>query len=125
MKKQKLATLVIAGVGLLSAFLPWATIDLPFTDKSISGADGGDGFISMFLFCIIATVALVGGLKENYTTKSIITISALAALCSLLGIYEIINIKDASKLAKIGYGLYVLILSGFATIVSAFMLKDK
>lgn len=125
MKKQKLATLIIAGVGLLSAFLPWATIDLPFANKSISGADGGDGFISMFLFCIIATVALVGGLKENYTMKSIITVSILAGLCSLLGVYEIINIKDTLRLASIGFGLYVLILSGFATIIAAFVLKEK
>lgn len=125
MKKQKLATIGAAGLGVVSSFLPWVTINMLFVSKSASGIDGGDGYISMLLFLIIITIALVGGLSENYTKKSLIAITVLGGLCSLLGLYEIGNIKDASKVASIGIGLFLLILSGVATIVSAFVLKNK
>ena len=125
MKKQKLTSICAASIGIISSFLPWVTINIFFASKSASGIEGGDGYISLLLFATILTIALVGGVNENYSSKSLISVTIIAGLCILLGFYEIANIRDASKVATIGIGLFLLIFSGIATISTALVLKNK
>lgn len=129
MEKQKLAVIGLSALGIVGTFLPWATVDIgSFGSTSANGTDGGgDGYITLIFFGINIIIAVLGGLKENFTLKSLIGVSVVSSLCSIIGIYDLSNFKNnaASSMASIGIGLYLIIFMGIAVIVAAFSLKDK
>jgi len=128
MEKQKLAVIGLSLIGIAGTFLPWATIDMGvFGSSSANGTDGGgDGYITLFFFAITILIAVLGGLKEKFTTKSLIGVSLLSALCSTIGLYDLSKFNDnpAAKMASIGIGLYLIIFMGIAVIGAAFGLKS-
>jgi hypothetical protein len=124
MEKQKLAVIALSVLGIAGTFLPWASLG----GFSANGTDGGgDGYITLFFFGINIIIAVLGGLNEKFTTKSLIGVTALSALCSIIGLYDLSNFNNnpAASMASIGIGLYLIIFMGFAVIGAAFGLKSK
>ncbi|MCP5047662.1 MAG: hypothetical protein GY940_10855 [bacterium] len=130
MSKQRMSMLIAAGIGVLAAFLPWATV-LAFSVSGISGS----GVITLALYAITAALMLLGDKNSNLTGGKFTTALILSGLGSFVGIYEMINISSklgASKAGaflsqsiSIGIGLYLTILAGIAVIVLAFVQKNK
>lgn len=123
MEKQKLAVIGLSLIGIAGTFLPWASLG----GFSANGTDGGgDGYITLFFFALTILIAVLGGLQEKFTTKSLIGVSVLSALCSIIGLYDLSNFNNnpAASMASIGIGLYLIIFMGFAVIGAAFGLKS-
>ena len=83
MEKQKIAVMGLSAVGLIGTFLPWASVGGLAVDGT---AGGGDGYITLIFFAIVLLITSLSGLKEQYTMKSLITVSILGLLCALLAL---------------------------------------
>lgn len=119
---KKFIILGASVLGLLSSFLPWASVEFMGMSKSVSGMDGGDGVISILLFLVIGILSLTGNFA-NMITKIVISICALCSV--LLGFYEISNLSNLQGLVSTGFGLYLLILMGVVVIGVLFGLKNE
>lgn len=119
---KKFIILGASVLGLLSSFLPWASVEFMGMSKSVSGMDGGDGVISILLFLVIGILSLTGNFA-NMITKIVISICALCSV--LLGFYEISNLSKGQGLVSTGFGLYLLILMGVVVIGVLFGLKNE
>lgn len=111
-----------SALGLLSSFLPWASIEFMGISKSVSGMDGGDGIISILLFLVTGILSLTANFA-SMITKIVISICALCSV--LLGFYEISNLGKAQGLVSTGFGLYLLILMGVVVIAALFGMKNQ
>lgn len=138
MNKQKLIILIIAAVGAISTFLPWANVTFLGT-ISVNGTNGGDGWITLILFAIAGIISLVGDkMKPLSNTYKIITIVAGLAAAAV-GIINIVNIKsELSKVSEqnflgeqlqnivsIGFGLWLIVICGIALAVVTYLMKEK
>lgn len=129
MNKQRSAILIASGLGVLASFLPW--VKVPFIG-SINGTSGdGDGWITFVLFAITLLISLLGQ-KTKAITGGLFYGAILPGL--IAGIVGALNIVDInSKIAKtglsgsisIGYGLYLVVIAGFALPILGFLIKDK
>ncbi|MDA8629845.1 hypothetical protein N9M15_06490 [Bacteroidia bacterium] len=119
---KKFIILGASVLGLLSSFLPWASVEFMGMSKSVSGMDGGDGVISILLFLVIGILSLTGNFA-NMITKIVISICALCSV--LLGFYEISNLSKGQGLVSTGFGLYLLILMGVVVIGVLFGMKNE
>ena len=119
---KKFIILSASVLGLLSSFLPWASVEFMGMSKSVSGMDGGDGVISILLFLVTGILSLTGNFA-NMITKIVISICALCSV--LLGFYEISNLSKGQGLVSTGFGLYLLILMGVVVIGVLFGLKNE
>jgi hypothetical protein len=140
MNKQKLAIVIVAGLGILATFFPWVFISIHGSVSkiiqsggmhgSVSGIESG-GWKTLILFAIPLILCLLKDkqtpLKDGTLYGAIIpSIIALA-----VGIWEIIEILDdgSSKLlsvdVSIGFGLYMVVLAGIAIPIIALLLKGK
>jgi hypothetical protein len=134
MNKQKLAILIVAGLGALATFMPWVKVPIVGT---INGTKG-DGWITLVLFAIPLVISLLNdktkALKGGLLYGAII--SSLVA--GAIGLIKIINFN--SKMSDIGdnpfakalgatvsieFGLYLVVLAGVALPIVAFLIKDK
>lgn len=128
MHKQRIGIIAAAGLGMLSTFLPWATV--PFLG-SINGTVG-DGYITLVIFLVAGLMGLLGD-KNAVVTGVNKTIAILAgALAAIMGVYEIFKISnigsgEAGVLGKaigVGFGLYLIVICGIAIIGIISAIKD-
>ncbi|MBN2571990.1 MAG: hypothetical protein JXA68_07670 [Ignavibacteriales bacterium] len=138
MNKQKLVIIIIAALGVVSTFLPWATVKL-YASISINGTNGGDGWITLGLFAIAGTLSLIGDRKRplNGTYKIITMVAGLVA--AVVGILNIVNMR--SKLSEIsnqnffgdqlkdmvstGFGLWLIVICGLALAIVIYLMREK
>jgi hypothetical protein len=118
MEKQKIAVMGLSAVGLIGTFLPWASVGGLAVDGT---AGGGDGYITLIFFAMVLLITVLNGMKEQYTLKSLITVSILGLLCALIGFYDISNVNN--PMVKIGIGLYLIVGTGLGIIGAAFGLR--
>jgi NAD/NADP transhydrogenase beta subunit len=79
------------------------------------------GYITLIFFAIVLLITSLSGLKEQYTMKSLITVSIPGLLCALIGFYDISNVNN--PMVKIGIGLYLIVGTGLGIIGAAFGLR--
>jgi hypothetical protein len=125
MNKQRLAILIVAGLGVTATFLPWVKAPIIGT---INGTMG-DGWITLVLF----SSPLIISLLNDKTTKieggwlygAIIPslVAGVIGIWKILYINSIISAIDAS--VSIEFGLYLLVLSGISLPILAFVVKDN
>ncbi|MBN1637746.1 MAG: hypothetical protein JW866_02175, partial [Ignavibacteriales bacterium] len=138
MNKQKLVILIIAAVGAISTFLPWAKVEFGGS-ISINGTNGGDGWITFGLFAVAGAMAFLGDktkpLSGIYKTITLIT----GLIASVIGILNIVNIKSElseisstelygdqlKDIVSLGFGLWLIVISGLALVAVIFLLKEK
>ena len=121
MNKQKLFTLIAAGLGAIATFLPWASVSMMGFSKSVSGT-AGDGILTLILFIVIIVLALAGNLA-NMVTKIITAL--LSVGCLAIGIYDMGNLDKFGGIAETGIGLYLLIVASIAVIGIVFGMKAE
>lgn len=103
----------LAGLGMVSTFLPWASVG----GLSVDGtAGGGDGYITLVFFGIILLISVISGLKEQFSMKSLIPVCVIGLLCAAIALYDMSNVSN--PMVKIGVGLYLLLGTGIGIIGS-------
>jgi hypothetical protein len=134
MNKQRLAILIVAGLGALATFMPWVKAPIVGT---INGTKG-DGWITLVLFAVPLVISLLNdktkALKDGQLYGAIIP----SLVAGAIGIWKIIDFN--SKMSDIGdnpfakalgatvsieFGLYLVVLAGIALPIVAFLIKDK
>ncbi len=133
MHKQKTGMLICGGVGLLSCFLPWATVPIV---GSINGMQGDDGIIMIVLLLPAVALALMGDKTQPLTGGKLHGAAIPAILASLLSILKVVDFNskmgdaDDNPLAQamastvsIGIGLYLLCVVGIVCGIIGYKMK--
>lgn len=134
MNKQRLAILIVAGLGALATFLPWVKAPIVGT---INGTKG-DGWITFVLFAVPLiisllkdkTTALKGGLLYGAIIPSIL--AGIFGIFKIMDLNSIISEREDSPFARmlsagisIEFGLYLVVLAGLLLPILAFVVKDN
>lgn len=136
MDKQRLAILISAIVGVLSAFLPWATVGAWGMEQSVNGLHG-DGKFTLVFFGVIAGLVFVGNTAESFTKNLRVATIILGAISGLFVLINVLNFQNVLNQfggeyfsnfgvsASLGIGIWLSLLSSVAVIVSNFVLGTK
>lgn len=122
------ALVALAGAGLVIAgsALPWVRATLgEGLVASVSGIEGGDGWISMALGVFLAALAIRNRLDPDAGTTGILIVTAVLAL---LTAYEVIDIVGAPELAgaptvTVGYGLWLMAAGVVVSVLGVIRMK--
>jgi hypothetical protein len=129
MNKQRKAILIASGLGVLASFSPWVKVPLV---GSINGTSGdGDGWITFVLFAMTLVISLLGEKTKAIAGGLFYGAILPGLIAGVIGALNIIDIN--SKIAKsglsgsisIGFGLYLVVIAGFALPILGFLIKDK
>ena len=104
--------LASAVILIVAAFLPWGSIG----PISISGTDGGDGAITIFLALVAGGMAFVR-LRGTAKWPSIVAI-VVGVLALLVSIIDILDIADIVGLGSVGIGLWLTALASIGIIAT-------
>ena len=109
----------IAVVGVIGAFLPWATFGI----FSVAGTDG-DGVITLILFIVFGLIGLwLSRQGDPNVAMGVKVLSIiLMAVVVVIAVYDIANISsDGDSFIKVspGGGLYLTLISGIAGLIVA------
>jgi hypothetical protein len=115
MDKNRRLLLIIAVIGMIGTFLPWARLG-PLT---VSGARG-DGWFTFVFFGIAGALCLFRGEKTEPLGGGAKTgITVMGILGFLFGLWKIIRFTGSSSSqlgAALGIGLWVIVIAGAAII---------
>lgn len=134
MNKQRLAILILAGLGGFATFMPW--VKAPFIG-SINGTKG-DGWITLILYIIPVIISLLNDRTKALSGGLLYGAIVPAIIAGAIGLWKIYDFN--SKMSgmssnpfgqaieasvSIEFGLYLVVLSGIALPLCAFLIKDK
>lgn len=132
MNKQRLAILILAGLGVTATFLPW--VKAPILG-AINGTEG-DGWITLVLFAIPLVISLLNDKATKIEGGPLFGAIIPSLVAGVIGIYKIIdfnstmsNIGDNPFAQALGasisiqFGLYLVVLSGILLPICAVALK--
>lgn len=125
MNKERMIISIVSALGMLATFMPW--INAPIVG-SINGSQG-DGWITFIIFAIPLLISLRGDTTKKIENRYFVEfgVSVPCVLAGLFGIWKIVNINSImsnlsgnpfanslSMSVSIGFGLYVVVIAGFA-----------
>jgi hypothetical protein len=113
--KQKLYALIVAGVGLISIFLPWATVRFGnFGSNSANGLKGWEGIIALLGVIAVAVAALMEDKTKPFAGNMKMVAMGGFGLMALGAIVTLISSKGGQygNIVKTGFGVYLCILAG-------------
>ncbi|MCZ2222306.1 MAG: hypothetical protein LC122_01555 [Chitinophagales bacterium] len=136
MHKQRIAILIVAGIGALGTFLPW--VHAPIVG-SVPGSSGSDGWITFILFVITIGLCFVGNRTKTLKLGFLVGAIVPSLLASIIAIIKIIDFnskmssadvdnpfaKAITQTVGIGIGLYLIVLAGIAVLVLGIILKKS
>jgi hypothetical protein len=143
MHKAKLYTIIAAGVGALASFLPWASVKAFGMSASVSGVDGSDGWINIFLFAPAIVLCLMGNKLQPLAGGHQLGAVIPAGIAGILGLYKIIQVSGTGPTkgkggeipeavgkmmdvgASPGIGLFLIVLAAVAVGVAVYVLPKK
>ncbi len=134
MNKQRLAILIVAGLGALATFMPW--VKMPIVG-SVNGT-AGDGWITFGLFAVSIIISLLGDRTKPIKGGLLYAAIVPALLAAALGISKILDFKsktadmDDNPFASmiqaavtVEFGLYLVVAAGLALPIAALVVKGK
>jgi len=134
MNKQRIAVLTLAILGVSTTFMPWTTLPII---GSMPGTETSLGWASLFLFLIPLMASIIGDKSKSLKGISLIALilaSILAACIGCVQLYALTNPPEPEEgdlfagifmeHFSIGFGIYVLIITGLALPVFALFLRD-
>lgn len=129
MNKQRLSLLVIAAVGVVATYLPWAKA--PF-NSSIKGTELG-GWITMALFFVVIVSSIIGDRTKTIVKNQGMVSLAASVLAGLYAAWRVLDLsglftnnaieKVMSSTISIGIGLYLVILAAIGSIIVNIAMK--
>lgn len=133
MKLKNILLAVAGGLATIAVFLPWYVVS--FFGMSASANGFGDGVTIFGILTLLVGLGAIAWnvllmlnvikLKLNEKTMSIIN-TVIGGVMVLLGIIAIIVVSSQSAgLAHAGFGVYMLIIAGIATIVLSWLKINK
>jgi len=113
--KQKLYSLIAAGVALIGMFLPWATISMGgYGGGSVNGLHG-EGFISVLGIAGVAVACFMG--DKGKTFDDMYKKVALGGFGAIIAgaVIAFLNVSGKGHgIVKPGFGIYIAVLAGVA-----------
>ena len=118
--KQKMYALIVAAVGLISLFLPWATVSLGgFGGGSVNGMRGW-GFLALLGVGAVAVASFMEDKTKPYAGNFKMIAMGGFGLMALAGVITFIRLSTAKgnggELAgygvSTGFGVYLCIIAG-------------
>ena len=116
--KQKLYSLIVAGIGLISLFLPWLTFKLGILGNNSANGLRGWGILSLIGVGVVAAACFMGDKTKEFdaNTKKIALAGfggiALGALLFFIRKSSYAGIM--SDAVGTGFGLWLCLLAGLA-----------
>jgi hypothetical protein len=134
MSKQRLAILIVAGLGVLATFMPWVSIPIVGT---VNGTKA-DGWITLALFAVPLVISLLNDRTKQLKGGLLYGAIIPSIIAGVIGISKIVDFNSSmSELGdnpfaamfgvtiSIEFGLYLVVVAGFALPILAFLIKDK
>jgi hypothetical protein len=118
MEKKRKFILIIAVVGMIGTFLPWASA-FGFT---VSGTHS-DGWITLVLFAIGGAIAFFNGEKTEAIAKKVMMGVWIPA--AIAAIVALINVFKLSHGVSAGFGLWLVVLAGIAQVMVSLFFKGE
>ena len=121
--KQRLFIVIAAGIGILSAFLPWAKVSLfGISDTSIGLGVGA--WFSLLLYAGAGAMAFLGEKPEAVEKSKMNIMVILGGLGALFSLWKVIQISS-EKMISTSFGCYLSLLAGLALVGIYFFVNDK
>jgi hypothetical protein len=121
--KQKLYSLIAAGVALVSLLLPWISISFLGSSQSWNGLRNW-GILSLIGVAGIVALSLIGKKEEDYTPEYkkyiMICFGAVAAGALLFFLRKNSVAGGFDNLVKTGIGLWLCLIAGLAGLVLSY-----
>lgn len=119
MEKKRKFILIIAVVGMIGTFLPWASA-FGFT---LSGTEDG-GWLTLILFAIGGAIAFFNGEKTEALQKKIMTgVWIPAAIAAVIALLKILRSRPAG--VNNGFGIWLVLLAGLAQVFVTLFFKGE
>jgi hypothetical protein len=135
MHKQRILSLILAGLGALACFLPWVHVPIL---GSINGVEDDAGKLLLALFVTVGVIALLGNRRHPTPVPLAIVASILGAAAGIEGVRKILDFDQAvgtvsnvagvfgdlvRSAASVGIGLYLAVAAGFGVLLSQLLLR--
>lgn len=116
--KQKLYSLIVVAVGLVSMLLPWLTINVFIASKSMNGFNGW-GWLSFIGILGVGAISFMGNKEENYSEeyrKYVMIAFGAIAVGAILVLLRKNSVEGGiySEVIKTGFGLWLCLVAGLA-----------
>jgi len=120
--KQRLAVIVVAVLGLISVFLPWATVRTGiFGNISVNAMEGWDGWAVIILMAGAIGLAIRGTRNEeldfsvSQTKWGLIASGGASALIAVMNLIDVARIPSVMGITtSVGIGAILCLLAGAA-----------
>ena len=127
--KQRLALIIAAAVGIISVFLPWATVNAGFLGRiSVNAFEGWDGWAIILMLAGALSIAFVGDRNESIdfsVPRSKWGLVATGALCAIIALINLIDVVSTPSImgvsASPGIGVFLAIIAGAGVAVIPFL----
>lgn len=120
MSDQRIAIAMLAGLGVLSTFMPW--VELPVVGYKLGTEYSG--WITFALFSIVFVVSFIGDRSKPLKGGKLYAVIAAAILAAGIGIWEIFDM-ESNIFANVTYGLYLMVISGTVIPLAAFIIGNN
>lgn len=124
--------LVAAGLLVIGAFLPWATVSAAgFGSVSVSGTEGSDGYITIICGAYIGFIAWQKMQGKAVAKGMMIGLYIAVGLALAIGAMNFSSIDDAAGAAalgvnaSVGIGLWLTIAAAIVGIVGAVTMRKE
>ena len=141
---KKIIILIASLLGVISTFLPWATVSVSVlgqsASESVNGTEG-DGWITLMLFVAIIVITVVSSLKDykkelpmwaKIATTAVAVICAVIAIIdcgdvanSVSGVNSAVSLFGATADTSIGIGLILIIVMAILNAVVVWLPLEK
>lgn len=121
MNKQRRFIIIAAAVGVISVFLPWATVG----GTSISNGFAGGGVVVFLSFAALVAIAFLGDQAKPLPTNMWLLALGLGVLALLLSVVKFSQISgSAFGLVSTGFGLYITLVGAVAALLTTWLFKS-
>lgn len=119
MSNHRIAIAMLAGLGILSTFMPW--VELPVVGYMLGTEYSG--WITFVLFSIVFILTFIGNRSQPLKGGKLYAAIIAGILAAGIGIWEIFDL-DSNIFASVTYGLYLMVISGTVIPLAAFIVGN-
>ncbi|PID88171.1 MAG: hypothetical protein CSB06_01650 [Bacteroidia bacterium] len=122
--KQRLIFLIVAGIGVLAAFLPWMKVSVFGISQTASGMSNAIALLSFLAYIGVGVLAFLGDRKEVLEKKKKRIVLILGAVGALWSLFRMVQVMS-EEMASVGIGCWLSLLAGLALIGACFFVNGK